>query len=178
MAKIPWGIEWQTDPPDTQNKDIEQTISWIIKAVPEPDPAPVPPDTAIMPTVTQYEILVNEFPSSVIVDETDETVGVQISGDVGNPFPFQSIGYVSPKGDGSTQSFVARVEDLPPYHTIDIFEFIPSNQASRIDSITIRATASDFDTPTPDIYTIEGTFQINTINNWDKVIETLDEIIG
>ena len=61
MAKIPWGIVWQTDPPDTQNKNIEDPITWVIKAIPDVDPEPVDPDFAIMPTVTQYEILENCF---------------------------------------------------------------------------------------------------------------------
>ena len=177
MAKLPWGIVWETDPPDNQTKDIEEPIIWVIKAIPDVDPEPVLPDTAIMPTVTTYEILVNNFQDDVIVDETNAGIGVQLTGDVGNPFIFQKIGYVTPKGEGFTEIVVPSVPDLPEYSTIDITAFVPSSAASHTDTIEIRATASDFDTPTPDEYQITGVFEITTINDWDEVTVTLNEIL-
>lgn len=178
MAKIPWGIVWENLPPDTQTKNIEGAISWIIKAIPDVDPMAVEPDTAIIPIITGYEILENNFSANVIVDETDAGVGVQISGDVGNPFIFQKIGYVTPKGEGFTEIVVPTVDDLPDYGTIDITAFVPSNVPSQTDTITIRATASDFDTPTPSIYQITGVFEITTNNDWTKVTITLNEILN
>ncbi|KFZ25654.1 MAG: hypothetical protein KQ78_02147 [Candidatus Izimaplasma bacterium HR2] len=178
MAKIPWGIEWQNEEPDTQIKEIEESISWIIKAIPEPEPEAILPDYTIMPVITQYEILVNDFIESVIVDETNVSIGVQITGDVGNPFNFVKIGYVSPKGTGTLETIVPNVDDLPEYDTIDLFAFVPSSETSQTDIITIRATATDNDTPIPDIYQITGTFEITTNNNWSDVIVTLDEILS
>ena len=178
MAKLPWGIVWQNDPPDTQTKNIEDGITWLIKAIPDIDPAPVIPDTAIMPTVILYEVLVNNLRDSVIVDVGNVGVGVQISGNVGNPFVFQDIGYVEPKGVGFTPIHVSFVEDLPDYSTIDIFAFIPSSVTSQTDTITIRATATDFDTPTPTNYIITGVFEVKTNNNWDDVKTTLDTIVN
>lgn len=177
MSKLPWGIVWQNVPPDTQTKNIENNISWVIKAIPDDDPVAVSPDTAIMPIITQYEILENNLTSNVNVDVTNPSIGVQVTGNIGNPFIFQKIGYVTPKGEGFTEITVPTVNDLPDYTNIDITSFIPSSITSQTDTITIRATASDFDDPVPDTYQITGVFEVKTNNNWDKVIITLKNIL-
>lgn len=173
MADIDWGIEWQNAAPDTQTKVIEAGITWAIKAVPEEDPGAVLPDTAVEPVVTGYEILAIDFVDDLIVDETNTAIGVQVSGDVGNPFVFQKIGYVTPKYTGSDQTIVPTVADLPDYSTFDIFAFIPSTLASMIQSITIRATAVGNRE-----YQITGVFNINTINEWSQYSVTLNEILA
>lgn len=178
MAKLPWGIVWENEPPDTQTKQIEGGISWIIKAIPDEDPMAVEPDESIEPTVILYEVLANNLRDTVVVDETNTGIGVQISGNVGNPFVFQDIGYVTPKGEGFTPIHVSFVEDLPEYSTIDIFSFIPSSVTSQTDTITIRATATDFDGVDEQTYTITGVFEVTTNNSWDNTKQTLDGIVA
>lgn len=177
--------------------DVDGLVSETLSAIPEAEPSYTPgSERVLIPQITHYTIDSNNLNGTIVV--TTDVNGVYLNGDAGYPFEFDEISWRYLKFVGhvpsthyytsETDTFVENIyvtegattlTEEESYPFLNLTDFNPSGDATKEDTLTLTAYASDFDTEdTPSLYQVSGTWTIVTLNDFDFATTKIDEIIN